>query len=52
MPTPPPHLQMLNLLTGYWVSQSVHVAAVLGVADHLKDGPKSSAELAAAPVIV
>ena len=47
-PSLPPHLQMLNLLTGYWISQSVHVAAVLGVADHLKDGPKTGAELAAA----
>jgi ubiquinone/menaquinone biosynthesis C-methylase UbiE len=46
--TPPPHLQMLDLITGYWVSQSVHVAAVLGVADHLIDGPKTSAELATA----
>ena len=44
----PPHVQMLRLISGYWMSQSVHVAAVLGVADHLKDGPKSSAELASA----
>ncbi len=46
MTTPPPHIQMLNLLTSYWVSQSVCVAAVLGVADHLKDQSRSSAELA------
>jgi hypothetical protein len=39
---------MLRLLTGYWISQSIHVVAVLGVADQLKDGPKSSNELAAA----
>ena len=48
MPTVPPHAEMLNLITGYWISQSVHLAAVLGVADHLKDGPKSSGELATA----
>ena len=47
-PALPPHVQMLHLLTGYWISQSIHVAAVLGVADLLKDGPKSSTELAAA----
>lgn len=37
---------MLNLIIGYWVSQMVFVAAKLGLADHLKDGPKSAADLA------
>src|SRR5436309_6141111 len=37
---------MLDLIIGYWVSQLVHVAAKLGVADLLKGGPKSPAELA------
>jgi len=37
---------MLNLIIGYWVSQMIFVAAKLGLADHLKDGPKSAADLA------
>ena len=37
---------MLDLIIGYWVSQMVHVAAKLGLADLLKKGPKSPAELA------
>ena len=37
---------MLDLIIGYWVSQLVHVVAKLGLADHLKGGPKSPAELA------
>jgi O-methyltransferase/methyltransferase family protein len=37
---------MLDLIIGYWVSQLVHVAAKLGLADLLKGGPKSPAELA------
>ena len=48
MPTVPPHAEMLNLITGYWISQSINIAAVLGIADHLKDGPKNSGELATA----
>jgi hypothetical protein len=32
----------------YQVSQAIHVAASLGVADHLREGPKSVDELAAA----
>ena len=39
--------QMLDLIIGYWVSQLVFVAVKLGLADLLKDGPKTSAELAA-----
>ena len=37
---------MLDLIIGYWVSQLVHVVAKLGLADLLKGGPKSSADLA------
>lgn len=36
------------MATGYWLSQAIYVAAKLGVADLLKVGPKSCAELAAA----
>jgi SAM-dependent methyltransferase len=42
----PPPAAMLNLITGYWVSRMVFVAAKLDVAEHLKDGPKSVADLA------
>src|SRR2546430_1503244 len=33
---------------GYWVSRLVYVAARLGLADYLADGPKSAADLAEA----
>jgi len=36
------------MATGYWLSQAVYVAAKLGLADLLKDGPRSCEELAAA----
>jgi hypothetical protein len=42
----PPPLQMLDLVTGYWLSCGVHVAARLSIADHLGKGPRSSADLA------
>jgi len=35
------------MMTGYWVSQSVYIAAKLGVADLLADGPRPVDELAA-----
>ncbi len=41
-----PHEQMSRMLTGYWITQAVYVAAKLGVADLLKDGPRTAAELA------
>jgi hypothetical protein len=43
-----PAAEMLRLLTGAWVTQSVHVAAALGIADRLAGGPADSARLAAA----
>ncbi len=43
--TPPPVL--FQMATGYWLSQAVYVAAKLGLADLLKDGPRSCQELAA-----
>jgi hypothetical protein len=36
----------MQMLTGFWVSQSLHVAARLEVADALKNGPRSTAALA------
>lgn len=46
--TMPPQLAMLQMASGYWVSQSIYVAAKLGIADLLKDSPKSCDELATA----
>jgi O-methyltransferase/methyltransferase family protein len=46
-----PNLQppaLFQMVTGYWLSQAIYVAAKLGLADLLKDGPKSCATLAAA----
>ena len=37
-----------RLIVGFQVSQAIHVAAALGVADLLADGPRTSDELAAA----
>ncbi len=44
-PSPPILFQMA---TGYWVSQAIYVAAKLGIADLLKDGPQSCVALATA----
>src|SRR4029453_7472137 len=37
---------LLQMMTGYWVSQALYVAAKLGVADLLADGPRPVEELA------
>jgi len=43
---PPPAI-LLQMMTGYWVSQALYVAAKLGVADLLADGPRPVEDLAA-----
>src|SRR5262245_58874027 len=43
-----PHAKMRDLLTGYWVTQALYVAAKLGLANHLKDGPRTAEALASA----
>jgi hypothetical protein len=43
-----PQARMAQMITGYWISQMVHVAAMLGLADRLADGPKTADELALA----
>ena len=43
---PPPHVQLIQMATGYWVSRLLYVAAKLELADRLAGGPKSAAELA------
>jgi hypothetical protein len=45
---PPPPAVLLQMMTGYWVSQALYIAAKLGIADHLVAGPVSCEKLAAA----
>ena len=45
-PALPPHVQLIQMGIGSWVSGIVYAAARLGLADHLAAGPKSAAELA------
>src|SRR5215469_10124605 len=40
--------QLDQMITGYWISQAIYAAAKFGIADHLKDGPKTVEELAGA----
>lgn len=42
----PPGLALLQLIIGKWVNQAIYVAAELGIADRLKDGPRSAEEVA------
>ena len=43
-----PTAQLMRLVNGYQLSQALHTAATLGVADHLKEGARSADELAQA----
>ena len=42
----PPAVALRHMLLGYRLSQAIYVAAKLGLADMLKDGPKGSDVLA------
>ena len=42
----PPQKIMLQMLSGYWISQCIYAAAKLGIADLLQDGEKHSDVLA------
>lgn len=44
----PPQLVLQQLIQGFQITQSIYVAAKLGIADLLKDGPRRSEELAQA----
>ena len=44
--TPPPHAQLIQMVSAYWISKVIYAAAKLGLADLLAAGPKSAAELA------
>jgi len=41
-----PFRKIFQMLTGYWTSQAIHVAAKLKLADRLANGPRTAAELA------
>jgi hypothetical protein len=44
-PAPNPTQVMMQLITGYWKSQAVGVAAHLGIADAVAGGSRTSEEL-------
>jgi len=44
----PPWLTMRQLISGFWVSRAIYVAAKLEIADLVKDQPKTAVELARA----
>ena len=46
MPSLPPHVQLIQMGTGGAVANVLHLAAKLGLADQLADGPKSACDLA------
>src|SRR5262245_29827008 len=48
VPKTPPGVALSQLLRGSLVTQLIHVAAILGIADLLSAGPKSSQDLAIA----
>ena len=42
----PPHAQLVQMAMAFWTSRTIYVAAKLGLADHLANGPTSAEELA------
>jgi hypothetical protein len=48
MPDPTPQDRLNQLMSGYWHTQAIYVAAKLRLADLLADGPRAVDELAAA----
>ncbi|MGB7921968.1 MAG: methyltransferase [Pyrinomonadaceae bacterium] len=48
MNTDTPQFQMLQMISGFWVSRAIHLAATLGLADKLHERPLDAAELAEA----
>lgn len=48
MTPPSPEQQIRQMATAYWQSQMLFVAAKLGIADHLSEGPRTADELAQA----
>src|SRR5262245_37483963 len=46
--TTTPQARMRDLIAGYWISRMIYVAARLGVADLLRERPRTAEDLAAA----
>lgn len=46
--TPPPPVQMMQMITGFWTSCCIYAAAKLNIADHLKGKPQTADQLAEA----
>jgi hypothetical protein len=44
----PPPVAMLQMISGFWISRAIYIAAKLGIADLLRDGHRTIDELAAA----
>lgn len=44
----PATFQMLQIISGFWISRAVYAIAKLGIPDLLKSGPKTAEELASA----
>ena len=42
------HDQLVHLVSGYWYTQTIYVAAKLGLAELINDGPRTAQELAQA----
>ncbi|BAQ64711.1 methyltransferase [Geminocystis sp. NIES-3709] len=42
----PPHIQLMQMISGYWISQSIYVVSKLNIADLLRNKPLSCQELA------
>ena len=41
-----PRQQIMHMLSGYWISQALYVAAKLKLADRVQNGPRTAADLA------
>lgn len=48
MTAPNPLAELFRLVSGFQITQAIHVAAVLGIADKLRDGPRTVEDLAVA----
>jgi Dimerisation domain len=46
--SPPPPVQMLQIMMGYWVAQTAAAIARFDIPDHLSSGPRSADDLARA----
>jgi len=47
-PVLPPQILLYQMATAHYLSRALHLAATLGIADQLKDGPRHSRDLAKA----